>query len=65
MKPLHPNPTERCQVSTIDAALQSEMNDMEELYWFAMAMTGDPEFASQLVVDTGKLPSTGVGVFRN
>ncbi len=25
MKPLHPNPTERCQISTIDVALQSEM----------------------------------------
>lgn len=65
MKPLHPNPTERCQVSTIDVALQSEMSEMEELYWFAMAMTGDPEFAAKLVVDTGKLPSTGRGVFRN
>ncbi len=65
MKPLHPNSTERCQVSTIDVALQSEMSEMEELYWFAMAMTGNPEFAAQLVVDTGKLPATGRGVFRN
>jgi hypothetical protein len=32
---------------------------MEELYWFAMALTGDPEFATRLVVDTGKLTSTG------
>lgn len=34
MKPLHPNPTERCQISTIDVALQSEMpmlTEMEEL----------------------------------
>ena len=36
---------------------------MEELCWFAMALTGDPEFATRLVVDTGKLTSTGRGVF--
>ena len=68
MKPLHPNPTERCQISTIDVALQSEMptlTEMEELYWFAVALTGDPEFAANLVADTKKLPSTGRGVFRN
>jgi hypothetical protein len=46
-------------------ALQNEMTEMEELYWFAMAMTGDPEFAAKLVVDTKKLPSTGRGIFRN
>ncbi len=65
MKSLHPNPTERCQISTIDVALQSEMQTLEELYWFAMAVTGDPEFAAKLVVDTKKLPSTGRGAFRN
>ena len=46
-------------------ALQSEMTEMEELYWFAMALTGDPEFAAKLVADTKKLPSTGRGVFHN
>jgi len=65
MKPLHPNPTERCQVSTIDVVLQSEMTEMEELFWFAIAVTGDPELAANLVVDTKKLPSTGRGVLRN
>ena len=65
MKSLHPSPTERCQISTIDVALQSEMQTLEELYWFAMALTGDPEFAAKLVVDTKKVPSTGRGVFRN
>src|SRR3974390_422060 len=68
MRPLHPNPTERCQMSTSDLALQSDMqtlSEMKELYWFAMALTGDPEFAAKLVVDTKKLPSTGRGVFRN
>jgi hypothetical protein len=38
---------------------------MEELYWFAMALTGDPEFATRLVVDTGKHASTGLGLFRD
>ena len=66
MKSLYPNPTERRQISTTDVALQSEMTpEMEELYWFAMALTGDPEFAANLVADTKKLPSTGRGVFRN
>jgi len=49
-------------------ALQSEMptlTEMEELYWFAVALTGDPEFAANLVADTKKLPSTGRGVFHN
>ncbi len=66
MKSLHPSPTERCQISTTDVALQSEMPtlpEMEELYWFAVALTGDPEFAANLVADTKKLPSTGRGVF--
>ena len=66
MKSLYPNPTERRQISTTDVALQSEMKlTMEELYWFAMALTGDPEFAAKLVADTKKLPSTGRGIFRN
>ena len=65
MKSLYPNPTERRQISTTDVALQSEMTEMEELYWFAMALTGDPELAAKLVADTKKLPSTGRGVFRN
>jgi len=68
MKSPHPNPTERCQISTTDVALQSEMQtltEIEELFWFAMALTGDPELAANLVVDTKKLPSTGRGVLRN
>jgi len=68
MKFLHPSPTERSQISTINVALQSEMQtltEMEELYWFAVALTGDPEFAAKLVVDTEKLPSTGRGRLRH
>jgi hypothetical protein len=36
----------------------------EELYWFALALTGDPEFAARLVADTEKLTLSGRGMFR-
>ena len=65
MKSLYPTATERRQISTTDVALQSEMTEMEELYWFALALTGNPEFAAKLVADTEKLPSTGRGTFHN
>jgi hypothetical protein len=65
MKSLYPNPTDRRQISTTAVALQSEMTEMEELYWFAMALTGDPEFAANLVADTKNLPSTSRGIFHN
>jgi len=68
MTPLHLSLTKRRQISERDAASHSEtrtLTEMEELYWFAMALTGDPEFAARLVVDTGKLTSTGRGVFRD
>jgi len=66
MSLLHQRQTERRQISERDAASHSKtqtLTEMEELYWFAMALTGDPEFATRLVVDTGKLTSTGRGVF--
>ena len=62
MSPLHESQTKRRQISGRDAASHNEpqtLTEMEELYWFAMALTGDPEFATRLVVDTGKLTSTG------
>ena len=68
MTPLHPSQTKRLQISEREAASHSgtqTLTEMEELFWFAMALTGDPEFAARLVVDTGKLPSTGRGVFRD
>jgi len=68
MTPLHLSLTKRRQISERDAVSHSEtqtLTEMEELFWFAMALTGDPEFAARLVVDTGKLPSTGGGVFRD
>ena len=64
----HQNRTKQRKDSRRYVALHTESpvpDNVEELYWFAMALTGDPEFASRLVVDTGKLTSTGRGVFRN
>ena len=68
MTPQHPSQTKKRQIPERDAASHSEtqaLAEMEELYWFAMALTGDPEFAARLAADTGKLTSTGRGVFRN
>ena len=68
MTHLHPSQTTRRQISERDAASHSEtqtLTEMEEMYWFAMALTGDPEFAARLVIDTGKMTSTGRGVFRD
>jgi hypothetical protein len=67
MMPLHPSQTNRHHLSERDAASHSEtqtVTEMEELYWFAMALTGDPEFATRLVVDTA-LTSTARGIFRD
>lgn len=68
MMPLHPSQTNRHHLSERDAASHSEtqtVTEMEELYWFAMALTGDPEFATRLVVDTTKLTSTARCIFRD
>jgi len=37
---------------------------VEDLYWFAMALTGDPDFAAKLVSNAGKLTSAARGIFR-
>ena len=68
MKFSHPSLTQRCQSSRSYVALNTESRtpaDMEELYWFAVALTGDPEFAARLVVDTGKLTAIGRGIFTD
>lgn len=68
MSSLHQSQTQRRQISERDVASHSEtqaLTEMEEMYWFAMALTGEPEFAVRLVVDTGRLASTGRGVFRD
>ena len=68
--PLHAALTKKRRMSKSDVALQSEMQtpgptEMEELYWFAVALTGNPEFAASLVADTGKLTPTGRGIFTD
>ena len=37
---------------------------VEELYWFAMALTGDAEFAAKLVADAANRLSVGRGVLH-
>ena len=52
MSPLHESQTKRRQISERDAASHSEtqtLTEMKELYWLAMALTGDPEFATRLL----------------
>jgi hypothetical protein len=66
MKSPHQNPTRRHQGSGRYVALHTESpapDHLEELYWFAMALTGDPDFAAKLVVDAGNETMTGRGIF--
>jgi len=68
MKTTHQNPTKRHKGSRRYVALYTESpvpNNVEELYWFAMALTGDPDVAAKLVVDGGKATATGRGIFRD
>ena len=66
MKSVHKSSTKRRRGSRNHVALHTETRksgDVEDLYWFAMALTGDPEFATRLVVDTSKLTSTARGIY--
>ena len=68
MTPLHASLIKRRQISKHDAASHRKTQthtEMEELYWFAMALTGDPEFATRLAADTGKRTPTGRGIFSD
>ena len=68
MMPLHSSQIKRRQISEPDAAWHSETQtptEMEEMYWFAMALTGDPDIAAQLVVDAANICSNDRGVFRD
>jgi hypothetical protein len=67
MRTTHQNPTKRRKGSRRYVALHTESpapGDVEELYWFAMALTGDPDFAAKLVVDAGNETASGRGIFR-
>jgi hypothetical protein len=66
MKLDQPNVTKR-RTSKHNGRLRTEVpscTKAEELYWFAMALTGNAEFAAKLVVDAGKPVSTGRGVLH-
>ena len=68
MKLAQKSSTKRRHGSRGHVALHTETrkcNDVEDLYWFAMALTGDPEFAAKLVANAGKLTSSARGIFRD
>jgi len=68
MKSVHKSPTKRRRASRSHVELHTETrksSDVEDLYWFAMALTGDPDFAAKLVANAGKLTSTARGIFRD
>ena len=69
MTPLHPSQIKRRQISEPDAAQphseKPTLTGMEELYWFAMELTGDPDLAAQLVVDATNISSNDRGIFRD
>jgi len=68
MKSAYKSHSEKRHSSRGHVALHTEtrkLSDVEELYWFAMALTGDPDFAAELVTDAGQLTSTAHGIFRD
>ena len=68
MKSMHNNPTKRRYGSRGHVALRTgrrQFTEVEDLYWFAMALTGDADFAAKLVANSGKLTSTARGIFRD
>ena len=68
MKSVRSALTKRRHIPTIEMTPHSEkrnLTGMEELYWFAMALTGDPDLAAQLVVNAGNMSSNDRGIFRD
>jgi len=68
MKSVHKSLTKRRRGSRGHVELHPEMrkcSDVEDLYWFAIALTGDPDFAAKLVANAGKLTSAARGIFRD
>lgn len=68
MNTIHQSPTKKHRNSRHLVALHTETpapSDVEDLYWFALALTGDPDFAAKLVADAGKVTATGRGIFRH
>ena len=68
MKSMHKGLTKRRRGSRSHVELHTEArkcSDVEDLYWFAMALTGDPDFAAKLVANAGELTSAARGIFRD
>ena len=66
MKSVRSSLTKRRHIPTCEVTPHNEnrtVTGMEELYWFAMALTGDPDLAAQLVVDTADVSSDDRGIF--
>lgn len=65
---IHQSPTKRSRTSKHLMALRTETpahSDVEDLYWFALALTGDPDLAAKLVADAGKVTATRRGIFSH
>ena len=68
MKSVRSALTKRRRILTSEVTPHNEnrtLTGMEEMYWFAMALTGDPDLAAQLVVDAGNISSKDRGIFRD
>ena len=68
MKSIHECPRKRRRGSSGYVELHTatrKRSDVEDLYWFAMALTGDSDFAAKLVANAGKPTSTARGIFRD
>ena len=68
MKSMHKNLTKKRRGSRSHVELHTETrksSDVEDLYWFAVAVTGDSDFAAKLVANAGKLTSAARGIFRD
>ena len=68
MKSTHKGSATSRQRSRGHVALHTETpthTAVEDLYWFAMALTGDPDFAARVVAKAGKVTATGRGIFRD
>jgi hypothetical protein len=68
MNATHQAPTKRRRSPRNLVALHTETpapSSAEDLYFFALALTGDADFAEKLVADAGELTRTGHGIFTH
>jgi len=68
MKAVHKSSTKSRRGSRSHMELHTETrksSGVQDLYWFVMALTGNPDFADKLVADAGRQTSTARGIFRD